>query len=221
MSAPKTFRRRRLVAAILVVLIGAHVAPLLITHPEQDACSFGPVSNARYRELLSEAKRRQGSIWPPLVRDQYKASVLLKARFDDLIGRSTNVYERIAGMHAILRALGADYRRASSGRFDPYERSMQFPGVVGFDYHIDINRLGFFGLFWRRGLLVGNIASSDIKDPGQTTSTVRVQQGDISIAAIFPKLLETYHFVPRSEFGEVCPPVPTPEQAERFTPEYR
>jgi hypothetical protein len=44
--------------ALVGAAIAAHVAPLLATHSEQDNCSFGAISNERYRALLAEAKRK-------------------------------------------------------------------------------------------------------------------------------------------------------------------
>jgi hypothetical protein len=201
--------------AVVVVLMGAYVAPLLRNYPEQDSCSFGPVSNERYRELLSDAKRRQATTWPALVRDDYKASVLLNERFDDLGRDLTTVYEKIAAMHAILRALNADYRAAWSGQ-DPYQAAMRSGGIAGFTYHIDINHLGLFAPIWRRAQFNGVISAGGIQ-AGNRTDPVRYSRGVVSFGVLFPKLIETYQFEPRSPFGEVCPLVPTPEQAEHFT----
>jgi hypothetical protein len=203
-----------LAVVIVVVAIGAYLAPLLVTHPEQDTCAFGPVSNARYRELLAEAKRRQATTWPPLVRDDYQAGALLNQRFDDLSRGMTSVYERIAAMHAVVRALGADYRRAVSRGDDPYESTPR--GLVIFAYHLDMNRVGLFAPIRRRVLLFGNISAGGLR-VAHSTMPHRYERGEISFAALFPKLLEKYQFEPRSELGEACPATPTEEQVPRFT----
>lgn len=44
-----------------------HTVSLLDTHPDQDECAFGPVSNQRYRELLAEAEKYQWRNWPFLI----------------------------------------------------------------------------------------------------------------------------------------------------------
>jgi hypothetical protein len=205
-----------LAAVVIIVAVGAHLAPLLVTHPEQDTCAFGPVSNARYRELLAEAKRRQATTWPPLVRDDYQAGAVLNQRFDDLSRGMTSVYERIAAMHAVVRALGADYRGATARGGDPYAAANRPGSVVGFVYHLDMNRAGLFAPIRRRALLFGNIATGGgfiTRD----SSPRRYGKGDMSFTALFPKWLETYQFEPRSEYGEICPAIPTEEQAPRFT----
>src|ERR1700687_5986742 len=68
------FIKRRWVWIVIAgsVLVGLHVAPLLVTHPEQDACSFGPVSNETYRNLLHEARQKQATSWPSLPWDDRK-----------------------------------------------------------------------------------------------------------------------------------------------------
>lgn len=212
----RQYPARWIAAAVAVALIAAYFAPLLITYPEQDTCSFGPVSNERYRALLAEAKRKQATVWPALVRDDYKAGVQLNARVDDLSRGLATVYERLAAMHAILRALGADYRAAASRDDDPYERATRMGGKVSFKYHIDINRLGMFAPIRRRGILNGGVYAGGA-ETGSPTDPTRYVRGMVSIAALFPKLLENYQYVPRSSFGEVCPPVPKPEQVETYT----
>ncbi len=206
---------RWLAGAIVVALVITHFALLLPSHPEQDACAFGPVSNARYRELLAEAKRRQATTWPALVRDDYKARLQLNARVDDLSRDLTTVYERLAAMHAILRALGADYRRAGYRDEDPYERATRMGGHVAFTYELDINRLGMFAPIRRYAILNGGIYVGG-GHTGNPTDPTRYIPGIVSIAIIFPKLLENYRVVSRSTFGDVCPRVPTSEQVERF-----
>lgn len=92
----------------------------------QDNCSFGSVSNARYREILDEAKRREAGAWrvhdkPPagVTGWQWARSGAIEARFDDLTVGMTSVTERIAAMHAIMRARGAIYRGVSVWFPDP------------------------------------------------------------------------------------------------------
>lgn len=102
-------------------------APYFDTHPEQDACEFGPVSNARYRELLAEARKRSETVWPQLKGAQLKPADNLRhdtiwppsngaqleqgdnlrIRIADLTAGTTSLEERIAGMHAVMRETGA------------------------------------------------------------------------------------------------------------------
>jgi hypothetical protein len=197
------------VAGLFIIYIG----PLMIPHPAQDACSFGPVSNARYRELLAEAERRQATVWPPLVWDNRKTMALLNARFDDLSGGMTSVYERLAAMHAVVRALDGDYRETVP-RSDPYQPRS---GVdqVSFHYHVDLNRLGFISPIWRHMWLIGSVAIGN-KDTSTEPDRTRRRRGDIDFLVWFPALGETYVSRPRSDSGEQCPPTPSADQADRL-----
>jgi hypothetical protein len=94
-------------------------------------------------------------------------------------------------------------------------RGLPPEGVPGFDYHLDINRLGMFAPFRRRAIVIAGVSAGL---SGPNTSSSRYEKGAISYAVLFPKLLERYHWAARSDFGEVCPPVPTPEQVESFSP---
>ena len=156
-------REMSLAAIILILLLGIYLTPLLQTHSEQDACSFGPVSNERYRELLAEAKQKQVSIWPPLAWNRNETEMLLKQRFDDLSRGMTSVYERLAAMHAVLRAMRADYRRsglASLMRIPKCSKRKAL-GFMPFEYHIDLNRLGFLFPFRRQLVVIGRLAVRD------------------------------------------------------------
>ncbi|HEX2215496.1 MAG TPA: hypothetical protein VHG27_02185, partial [Xanthobacteraceae bacterium] len=81
---------------------------------------------------------------------------------------------------------------------------------------VDINRIGFFSPLRRRAIMIGGI-SADGEVRSSPTDPRRYERGAISFAVLFPKLLENYQFRPRSQFGEVCLPVPTPDQAPYLT----
>ena len=51
---------------IILAAIVANYVPLLNTHAEQDACAFGPVSNADYRAYLARAKEQSAIATPAL-----------------------------------------------------------------------------------------------------------------------------------------------------------
>jgi hypothetical protein len=202
-------------AGVLLALVGTHVALMLDWHGEQDGCSFGPVSNARYRELLAEAKRKQATEWPGLVWHDRKAGDQLKQRFDDLSRGATSIYERIAAMHAVMRAVGADYRMTAFDSDDPYEAAFRAGGHVSFDYNIDANRLGFFAPVWRLAWLIGSldVGRQDTSRPPPHPQSVI---GDIGFIVHFPKWLENRLRIPQSRFGESCPRLPSARVAERL-----
>jgi hypothetical protein len=192
-----------------------HFAVQIDLNSDQDECSFGPVANSRYRELLDEARRKQKETWPRLVRDTIAAGKQLNTRFDDLTINRNSVYERIAGMHAILRALGADYRAGAERKKDPYVVvSSQKSGIVVFYYYLDINRLGFFAPFRRRAVVAAGISGG--MSPPFNNSSVIVDRGAVSYALLIANFPEGLFSVSRSEFGEICPPVPSVDQLATF-----
>ena len=206
---PEIVRRRpksTIAAIIVVILLGLHFGPLLNTHAEQDACSFGPVTNERYHELLAAAKRRPNTIWPSHVWDTKKLNTQLNERFDQLSRGMTSVYERLAAMHALVRAFGGEYRRTLAGISDPYPKAIQGGGVVFFSYYVDLNRHFYFSPFQRYLLLGGYLAVNDnvsgVRDPSRT------RLGDIQFAAKYPMIGKDSGRIPRSPFGEICPVVP-------------
>lgn len=202
--------------AAAILLAGAYAAPFFSTHAEQDECSFGPVTNAQYRDLLAEAKRKQKAVWPALVQHNDRAADVLNARFDDLSSGATSVYERLAAMHAVVRAIGGDYRNTNSSySADPY-RDVVKGGTVSINYHVDVNKLGFFSPVGRQMWLIASIVG-----PNYTPfprSETRAQRGDIRFIVHFPNILEGYYDIPKSRFQEKCPPVPSLELAQQFTP---
>ena len=184
--------------AIICSLAALHLWPLLETHPEQDDCVFGPVSNASYRGLLAEAKRRQKTTWPSLVWDDYKSGARLEERFKDLTGGMTSVYERLAAMHAVVRALGGELRRTTDERV--------LGRNIWYEYDLDVNRLGFFRPMWRQMRIRTQLVFVD--PPVSALGPPRARRGDILFIPHFPGLLEGDTIFADAEFG-LCPTMPT------------
>jgi hypothetical protein len=221
------FRRVGLVVMLVLLVAFAWrcIAPFLHSEPEQDACEFGPVSNARYRELLAEAKSRDGTTWPKLraygwllsqgTVDRLQAGI--SNRVNDLTRGMTSVYEKLAAMHAVARSLGAFHRS-----YGPHIRQDFWPldlpfGAVGFGYEIDIMMFGssqpFLGTpsqplvgVARLGLHLGTSkrpARGEI--PGKFTANL-----------LWPKWLHPNPRLSNGFFPPPCPPMPSREWAERF-----
>ncbi len=101
-------------------------------HPEQDACSFGPVTNADYRQMLARVKALQaegkghwGSLSGPtrtprdIAPHQARSSPLqLMARMNEFSAGTSSLYEQRMIMHAVMRAAGGYLNEASSGLND-------------------------------------------------------------------------------------------------------
>ena len=194
-----------------------HVLTLFDFNWDQDRCSFGPVTNAKYRELLSKAKARQANDWPPLVHDYSKASLMLDNRFYDLTVGSPSVYERIAAMHAVMRAMGAVYSNWSYYGGDRFQKAAQSgKGSVSFEYNVDINRLGFFAPFLRRAWLPISLSAGSSNHPSYPLPS-RDQRGGFAFHMHFQNLLDP---LPNRGAGDggACPPVPAAEFASAFEP---
>ncbi len=118
--------KRSLLVLLAVYGVWRFVMPVLDTHPEQDQCTFGPVSNARYQELFAEAKRRTREEWPTLVWipprydvpkheierlrwvwSEAEQADRIRKRIANLNKNAKSLQERIAGVHAVMRAMGA------------------------------------------------------------------------------------------------------------------
>ena len=90
--------------------------PYIYTESEQDACSFGPVSNEKYLAFLADVKHRAQTYWAPLpdgahpwpVDDDMPTSMTY--RLNDATKDLTDFYERLAMSHAVMRYSGMRLR---------------------------------------------------------------------------------------------------------------
>src|SRR5688572_32636360 len=110
-------RKTRWVAAAAVVgLTGAHFVPLLFTHAEQDACSFGTVSNEEYRALLGKARASLGR-WRPFQTWSGEAvSRKLSGKNQERLREPRVWAMKMAAAHALLLSLGADFLYFTGGK---------------------------------------------------------------------------------------------------------
>jgi hypothetical protein len=209
-------RAIHVVAILCLLLFAAYVAPFLTSHSAQDQCSFGPASNEKYLALLSEAKRRHAATWPPLVWDNQRTGHLLDARFDDLSAGSGTIYDRLATAHAIIRAMGGDYRNTNSDHSeDPYSDVLN-RGDISIHYQVDVNRLGFFQPVGRQMWLIVSLVGPkhQLLQPSEPHS----KPGDIRFIVHFPNFFEGYYHIPKSTLGGSCPPIPKSDIATQFAP---
>jgi hypothetical protein len=124
-------------------------------------------------------------------------------------------------MHAVMRALGGDYRRTQHDIEDPFE-SKNRSGIVSYDYHVDSNGLGFFSPIWRQMWVIGHLVYSEDARRFFSNEVRKSQPGNIYFIAWFPTLFDSYIIIPRSKFGESCPRLPDAALAERLSqPEKR
>ena len=211
---------RKITFMLLIVLLAGFawrcVRPFLHSELGQDACEFSPVSNARYRELLAEAKRRDATVWPRLRAYGWQLSLgkvqSLQAgitdRVKDLTTGMTSIYEKLA---AIMPSQGP-WALITGG----YPAKMAEPfwlldlpySSIGFRYEIDVMMFGSSEPFIRTAALSFNINTSTRPVYGETPGKFRA-------ALLWPKWLQNNARVGAGLFPP-CPRMPPAEFAERF-----
>jgi hypothetical protein len=188
------------------ILIVANYAPLAITHSDQDSCSFGPVTNGQYRAYLAEVKHRQQTEWPRFTNDGEEIARQLNVRFNDMIGTNSSPYAKLAIMHAVLRAIGAEYLNTTPRQeIDAYGATVRQENAR-FNYEVDINRLVVFQPYPRRVWVLADLAK---------VSDTSKRYGAINFAAhvlVFPDYPAAESL---ASSGESCPPVPNTEKTGR------
>jgi hypothetical protein len=114
---------------------------LPFAHPEQDECTFGPVTNAEYRAMLLKARSLQRWRWL----GSKTADELLK-QFLEVSEGSSSPYVKIAAMHAVFRAIGADFRNNNLFGDDMFDRVSKKGGTISYNYALAVPRIGVLAL---------------------------------------------------------------------------
>lgn len=121
--------------------------------PRQDRCEFGLVPNARYQEFLSIALEKiEGGEWAPIkiwpwtpsaeYRHLYaETAQVFRLRVEELLALATTDNERVAAIHAAMRAMGGRYepRAGHPTKYD-FAVAQEFQHVIG--YRFDNRKLG-------------------------------------------------------------------------------
>ncbi|TLP45621.1 hypothetical protein FDK21_12820 [Cohaesibacter sp. CAU 1516] len=111
---------RFLLSLILIIYMANIAWPYLYRESDQDACSFGPVTNEQYRAYLADVKQRAKDYWPPLPDGSHPWPVddvmhkSLAYRLNDAVEGLDGFYHRLAMSHAVLRAVGMRVREKQS-----------------------------------------------------------------------------------------------------------
>jgi hypothetical protein len=175
-------------------------------HTDQDRCTFGPVSNAEYREMLSKARSFQR--WKWLGSNPTRE---LFGEFLQVSDSSSSPYVKIAAIHAVMRAYGADFRNNGSFSFD---RVSAEGGIVQYNYALPVPRVGVFSVWpgeaWFMGDLKGPVSSFDQKVSPQT------RQGQVHFVVHLPNPFDPIPDVLRRGSAS-CPSVPSEELQNSFS----
>jgi hypothetical protein len=177
-------------------------------HPEQDACQFGPVTNAEYRAMLSKARSIQRWTWLP----QKLAARVLLSQFRDVSDDSPSPYVKIAAMHAVFRALGADFRDINGG--GDYAWVAKDGGTLAFSYALPVPRIGVIS-FPANAWLIGRINGPMHDSVLYTLEAARYLKGAFDIIVYFPNPIDQIPNV-LGRGPDSCPPVPPNELKVSF-----
>jgi hypothetical protein len=191
-------KTRWIIGLVVVGLVALHVGPLLVTHSEQDSCSFGNVSNAEYRSLLLRAKM---GFWRPFAWNDDAVSTQLSTKYQELVPEPSTAADKVAAAHAVLRALGAELQRFDD--FHNPNRDAKVQRTFAYRYLLDINRLFYFAPVFRKMMV------TVIIDAPFVPTTNGAAGRDPPIAAHFPNALEGFYHFERNLGQQACPPVPT------------
>jgi hypothetical protein len=197
-------------AALTTVLVSTFVPP----RQEQDDCSFGAVTNAEYRTMLSTARSLR---WKSIFAHEKLEDALL-AQFVRVSGNNPSPYVKVASMHAVLRAWGGDFRNINERQFgkqaDQYEKASHEGGGVSFNYAVTVPQIGLTSLpgqAWFIGHLNGPLASTAAYD------RKKYRQGRFYFVAWRPNPIDP---IPSDVFrpgDSSCPPVPAENLANFFS----
>lgn len=212
----------------MLAIAGLYMWPRFYIANNQDECSFGPVSNARYRDILKDVERRQSTTWPQFIIPHFRTDELnyrlreeLMRRFYEMRPDGASIYEEIATMHAVMRGLNARYIdfissvRPMESEIKPYPWYYQLDGADhGF---LNLPALLFYrwtNLTFFLVLKPTDNYRSKIGSNGKSVLVpTRFKPGDWYLSVrVPPNPLE-----PEMQIGEIpCPSVPTAEWARHF-----
>lgn len=185
-----------IVGSLLIFAGVFFIWPFIEPTGAQDNCSFGPVSNAQYRNALAEVKRLQKSEWKklPLTNDALSAELVRRM---DVIGAMLpqSIFGRIAATHAVVRGAGGVYLTTMADNRDVYAPFEEARSMTIIGYRIDLNRLGRFRII-RRWISIGVGFTKDGRGP------------DPYVSAIVPSLLY-FRKYGRSKYHATCPALPS------------
>ena len=203
-----------LAGGISIWLAWLYISPHFNTYPEQDDCSFGPVSNERYRELLALARQHQASgRWSRLRGDGPDMNENLQGRLDDIMDGMDSIYERIAATHAVMRALGAYYVMTMPANANPFAETIQSARLgqssnVRFIYNINVHRLGGFAPILKNAVITNTFVVDNYYNISWSDRIINNFYTQIK----YPfTIYQPPPNISRGEYYQTCPAVPSSE----------
>jgi hypothetical protein len=186
------------IGALAVGLIALHVKPLVQAHSEQDKCSFDNVSNEEYASLLAGVSLGK---WRPFILSSDSITQQLNRKYRELLPNAPSVAMKVATVHAVMRALGAEFRRFEDLKSQSPDTKIQ--RRLRYEYLLDINRLFYFSPLLRNMLILVSI------DNPVLAADQQISSDDLRIIAFLPSLKEGSRQIAKSSEPQTCPPVPS------------
>lgn len=215
----RRWRRRLAAGGILAVVLAAFAARhfwlLLAPMTAQDACSFGLTGDGNFAARLARAEALAEGDRAELVRrfqafDEAGVAALLRSQFDRVAASAASVPERVAALHAVMRANGAEYRRPYPDTADPFmTATTDGLGSIQFWYRININRVGVFEPLQPFSLLRADLMLADA--PAEHAGDTHRLAGEFDFVAILMSQEDSGLPQPPSVIDPTCPPVPPPD----------
>ena len=212
MVSPKS--RKRLVALSILVCLGfaASYLPPFRTYSHQDNCAFGPISNSEYRRDLAKAKELHHTKWLDSEIRSEEITNQLNSRLLAMNDSESSLFKRIAIIHAIARASGAQFLNANAASsVDPYSSQKRGYEVVELNYEVDISRFALLQIYPRQVWI-----KASILDPAGLRPEARGKHPDLKFTAHTLWFLDPPGGKVLDSFGADCPPVPSAELAARY-----
>ncbi len=201
-------------ASVGALAIAALLTPFLANwatpHPEQDECSFGPVTNAEYRRMLAEATALYKGRWFWQMSPGYNKA--LSDQYLAITANQVSPYIKIAAIHAVMRAWGAEFRNVGDDAFSLIAKAGG--GSISFNYSLAVPRFGLVALpgdTWFIGSLNGPPTATMKSDAN------RFRQGHVDFVTWFPNPFDPIQDSALQRTKLLCPPVPPSELEPLFT----
>jgi len=139
--------------------------------------------------------------------------------FEELSERQPSIFARLAVMHAVLRATGAEYRNtngnnADRGRSDPFAQAVSDGETISFNYILDINKLWVFSPALREAWIVASLAGPRYTRPPGPLYPREV--GGLGFI-VHPPDPKGWPFGYQVRQDGSCPPIPASDLADRYS----
>lgn len=195
-----------------------------------DACTFEGVPDSQYREYVNRAQKLAHDNWPALTQAVGNgrgdiAGQLLQAEVDALARGVRSIRERVAAMHAVLKANYAEYGSVAPNPDDPFaevERTRAQGGgklfSVRFGYRLNLLHFRVVDALpgFREAAVVSHFVLSSENSPAVPFPATENDFRILVYLPIWPKGAPAV-----GDSANDCPPVPSYEWESEYLAQSR